>query len=919
MIDSLFRWASAGLRRSLTWLPGSPGPSSGLRCALCFTLFFSMGWQAAAAPTGDGLERLPGNARPLHYLISAQPNADNTGFTAKATLRFEVLEPTAQIVVNSRDLTISKARLKKGASAKVSTDPARHRTLFNFDQPLARGQHELDVEYAGLITEHIEGVFRVDHQSKTGQSKTGQAKTGERQQMLFTHLCCIGTARKFAPIWDQPDLKAVFELELIVPAGLDAVSNMPVAKRETLPSGASKVRFEPSPRMSSYLLFFAIGKFDHIATKVGATQVGVYTQPGKGEQGRFALQATADSLKLYNDYFGMDYPLKKLDSIAFPGAGGFGAMENWGAIFYFEPYLLVDPQLSTQRDRQNVYVVVAHEVSHQWFGNLVTMKWWDDLWLNEGFATWMASKATNHYQPEWNIWMLDAESREQAMRLDARDSTHPIVRKVKTYEEAELSFDGITYEKGNQVIRMIEAYVGEDAFRTAIRAHVRKHAYDNAVTDDLWRELEVASPFPVAAIARDFTVQEGVPLIDVISSKCVGDKTTVSVRQGRFGLDAKSKQAKQWRVPVTATVVGSNKVARQIVRGEAPTEITLEGCGPVKLNLSETGYYRTRYDADSFARLDQSFARLPVQDQLGLMNDTYNLAEGGYGPFDGYLNLVSKLPASADPVLLLHLTHAFGVLDKVYEGRAEHEQFRTFARWKLNAALRETGWVERAGESANTSIARAELVELLAVLRDPAVETEALRRFRGADSDPSLISGGMRQAILNAVGTGADAKTLDDLLARAEMSTDSAQRRIYLMAASHVQEPALAKRMLDLAASDAVPAPLFGSMVEQVAESHPVLTFDYVTSNYEALLPRMDSFARIGLVPTVAGRGVDAALLPRLEKFVADKVGDAGRESLNLARSQLTFSDEVRRERLPEVDAWLRANAAAWKAHNNPP
>lgn len=873
-------------------------------CLVSVCLLFAGLVQAAGPTGGDGLERLPDDTRPLHYLISAQPNKDNTGFTAKATLRFEVLRPTAQVVVNSRDLKIGKAQLNNGAVAKVSGDPARHRTLFSFDKPLPRGQHELNVEYTGSIAENIEGVFRVEQQSPDGK----------RQQMLFTHLCCIGTARKFAPIWDQPDLKAVFELELIIPAGLDAVANTPVAKRETLPSGESKLRFEPSPRMSSYLLFFAVGKFDKVETQLGATKLGVYTQPGKGEQGRFALQATADSVKLYNDYFGIDYPLPKLDSIAFPGAGGFGAMENWGAIFYFEPYLLVNPQLATQRDRQQVYVVVAHEVAHQWFGNLVTMRWWDDLWLNEGFATWMASKATDHYKPEWNVWRMDAESREQAMSQDARDFTHPIVRPVRTYEEAELSFDSITYEKGNQVIRMIEAYVGEDAFRTAIRAHVKKHAYGNAVTEDLWKELELASPFPVAAIARDFTVQEGVPLIDVIASKCVGGKTVVSVRQGRFGLDAKSKQPKEWRVPVTATVVGTNEIARQVVRGAAPSEISLQGCGPVKVNLGEAGYYRTRYDAASFALLEQNFARLPAQDQLGLLNDGYNLAEGGFTQFPGYLNLALKVPSKADPVLWLHLTRALGTLNKLYQGRAEQEQFRAFARWKLSGALRELGWVERDGESANASIARAEIVELLASLHDTATQKEALRRFQEAAADPSLVSGGMHQAIVNAVGMGADAKTLGDVLARAAKSMDSAQSQIYLMAAARVQDPALATRMLDLTLTDAVPAPLVGNMVREIAQSHPVLTFDYVTTKYEALAPRMESFMRTSVAQQVAGNSVDVTLLPRLEKFVAEKVGDAGREALNRARSTMAFSDEVRRQRLPEVDGWLREHASVWKA-----
>jgi aminopeptidase N len=226
--------------------------------------------------------------------------------------------------------------------------------------------------------------------------------------------------------------------------------------------------------MSSYLLFFAAGDFDRIASTVGPTEVGVVAQKGKGERGRLALRAATDTLGYYNDYFGVPYALPKLDNIAFPGAGNFGAMENWGAIFYFEPYLLEDPAASTSEDRQNIYLVVAHEVSHMWFGNLVTMRGWDDLWLNEGFASWMETKATNVFHPEWQPWLLASESRESAMHLDARASTHPIIRKVKTLEEAELAFDKITYEKGSQVIRMIEAYVGEEPFLSHPQAFVRQ-------------------------------------------------------------------------------------------------------------------------------------------------------------------------------------------------------------------------------------------------------------------------------------------------------------------------------------------------------------------------------------------------------------------------------------------------------------
>lgn len=854
-----------------------------------------------AAPA-DGLAPLPGDTRPVNYKLVVTLDAPSSRYTASSKLRFEVLKPTQSIVLHARGLVIDSARLATGEVAQIDYDVARQQVAFSFEKALPPGMQELQVTYGGRIGDQVEGLFNVSYPVAAG---------GERQ-MFFTHLCCIATARQFMPLWDQPDLKAVFELELVVPAGLDAVSNMPVAKRENLPGGMARVTFQPTPKMSSYLLFFGAGEFDRIAAQVGTTEVGVVTQHGKAEQGRFALTANVETLGYYNEYFGAPYPLPKLDSVTFPGAGQFGAMENWGAIFYFEPYLLMDPVLSTDHDRQKIYIIVAHEVSHQWFGNLVTMRGWDDLWLNEGFASWMATKATNVFHPEWNMWLHAADSREAAMRLDARASTHPIVRKVHTLEQAELAFDDITYEKGSQVIRMIEAYVGEAAFRTAIRAHIKQHAYGNAVTGELWEQLEKAAPLPVTAIARDFTEQDGVPLIDVLSSQCTAgsNETRVLLRQSRFGVDAISKRAREWRVPVTAAVMGKGEVVRQIVRGARPSTITVQGCGPVKINVGESSYFRTRYDAGSFAQLSQSFTNLPAADQLGLLNDTYSLAEGGYVSFESYLQLAQRLSAASDPVVLLQFVRAVATLDHLYEGRPTRASFRAFAHKQLGALLGEVGWTRRDGESANTSILRAALIESLARVEDSAVLIEARRRFRGADQNPELLSVDTRKAIVNAVGAGADAAFFEELTAHAVNSRDTAEKRSYLLAAAHANDPAIARRALEFALTDAVPASLSQLIIAAVAEVHPKLAFDFVTARFDAIAPRLDSFGRIAFVPQIAANGVERELAQRLAQFSKEKFGAAGSETVERAQSTILFRDEVRRERLPQVDAWLRAQAA---------
>lgn len=871
---------------------------------------------ASSAPVVDGLAPLPDDTRPNSYRLAVTLDTEHSRYSVNATLGFEVLRPTSKVVLNATDLKIDSARLLSGApgegaqdaasrgarDARISYDTARQQVTFDFGKPLTEGSHWLSLAYSKDIGEQTEGLFKVRYPSPGGVEK----------EAYYTFMCCIAAGRLFMPLWDRPDMKAVFDLELTLPEGLAAVSNMPIAHRESLGDGRARVRFQRTPKMSSYLLFFAAGEFDHITTnvgaKAGATEVGVFTQRGKGEQARFALGVNTEVLGYYNEYFDIPYPLPKLDSITFPSAGG-GAMENWGAIFYYEHYLLMDPALSTAQDQQTLYSIVAHEVAHQWFGNLVTTRGWEDLWLNEGFASWMATKTSHKFHPEWSAWLHSAESRESAMRLDARASTHPIVRKVDTLEEAELAFDDITYEKGSQVIRMLEAYVGEDAFRTAIRAHIRRHAYGNAVTADLWQALEAAAPLPVTAIARDFTEQGGVPLIDVVATRCLVDErqTRVTLRQGRFGLDEPSKRARDWHVPVTARVLGGAQTVRQVVRGATDSELTVPGCGPVKLNVGETGYFRTRYDATSFNLLESAFTRLAPADQLGLLNDSYSLGEAGYGSFEDYFRLVARLTPASDPVVQLQFARAAQSLDHLYSGLPERERFRSYARAKLTELFQPIGWTVRARDTANTNILRAELIGALARLQDAATLSEARRRFYGAQRNPNLWSTDTRQAIIDAAGAGADDAMFKELAGRALRSNDTRERHSYLLAAARALDPRIARRALDFSLDKQVPEQLTFLMVGRVAETHPELAMDFTIANYEVIAPRLESFARISFVPTLAAKGVDRGLIRKLDEFARQRLGDKGRESVERARSLLVFNDTVRRERLPKINVWVEA------------
>jgi aminopeptidase N len=855
---------------------------------------------AHAAPqllTGDGLEPLPRDTRPLEYHISATPDLGSGRFTARAELSFEVLKPTRQVVVNSLELDITAARLKDGAAAKIVKDDARQRVIFELEKPLERGTHALVVEYSGPINNNAAGVFRVKYPTSQGVEK----------EMLFTHLCCIGTARRFAPLWDQPDLKAVFDIELTVSKGLTAISNMPIAHRADAEAGRERVQFAPTPKMSTYLLFFAVGDFDRITREVDGTELGVVLQKGRAEKGRFALNATADALDYYNHYFGVPYPLPKLDSVGMPGAGNFGAMENWGAIFYFEPFIMLDPALSTEGDAQTVYEVVTHEVAHQWFGNLVTMEWWDDLWLNEGFASWMAGKMGDRVHPEWKVWLHAADPRESAIRLDASATTHPIIRKVKTLEEAELAFDEITYEKGAAVIRMIEGWAGDNAFRSAIRAHIRNHAYGNAVTADLWKELEKTSSRPITAIARDFTEQSGVPLIEVLSTKCApgSSTTTLIVRQSRFGLDASSRAARLWNVPLIAGVPGSRDLAHRVVRGTKPTRIDVPGCGPVKVNFGDSGYYRTQYDAASLAALQASFMKLNVADQLGLLKDTRSLAEGDYLSLATYFDIADSLPPQADPLLFVDYARTAQHIDSLYEGQPARAQFRAFAQKRFGAVLERVGWTARPGEPSNTAMLRDTLIETLAQLGDEATLTEARRRFESAARDPSLLPGAVRKAIVEAVAAGADAATFEDFTRRAAQATDSAEQRLYLMALADANDSEIATKAMELSLTDAVPHQLFESLLQGVAKRHSTLAFRFAAQRYDDIAARAGSYAGM-FMASLADNGLEAAFAEEFDRFATTKLGADVRESSERAKALILYHDRLRRRALVQLDGWLK-------------
>ena len=853
-----------------------------------------------AASAAEVTTQLPRTARPIHYAIEVTPHADTMTFDGKVRIDIDVLTPTSTIVLQAANLIFGESTLVakggKPQTAKVSVDIEQQTATFAFDKALAPGRYTLSIDYAGTINTQANGLFALDYPTESGQKRA-----------LFTQFE-NSDARKFVPSWDEPNFKATFDLAVNAPSGQMVVSNMPAASEKALGNGVTQVVFQRSPKMSTYLLFLSLGEFDRATLMAdGGTEIGVIAQKGKVEQARFALEASREILHEFNDYFGVAYPLPKLDNIAAPGSSQFfGAMENWGAIFSFEYILLLDPATSSISDKQGVFSTAAHEIAHQWFGNLVTMAWWDDLWLNEGFATWMEGRTTRKLHPEWDTDHVEAAFTSRgSMGRDAYATTHPVVQHIATVEQASQAFDGITYGKGSAVIGMLEDYVGADAWRDGVRSYISKRAYGNAVTDDLWHEIDKAAPGKrFMDVAHDFTLQPGVPLVKA-SATCDGGRRIVSLEQGEYTVDRPEKTPLRWRVPVTLRSGGGEPV-RVLVDGKA--SVALPGCdAPLLVNAGQTGYYRTLYAPAQFKALADRFASLPVVDQAGVMMDAGALAAVGLQPESDSLDLTTKIALDASPALWQMLAGTVGGIDDLFEGDATRQAAaRAYALSRLSPKFQQLGWDNRDGDSTTTRQLRSSLIGMLSGLGDDKVIAEARSRFSASVTDPTALSPDLRRTVLGIVARNADAATWDQLHKLAQAETSSMIRDQYYGLLARPKDKALAQRALDMALTDEPGATNSAGMISGVSREHPEMAFDFAVAHRAQVDTLVDSTSRARYYPGLGGGAADMAMVAKIKAFAEQHIAATSRRDAETVMSGIETRIKLRAQRRPQVDAWLK-------------
>jgi aminopeptidase N len=850
--------------------------------------------------------KLPKEVIPTEYAIRIVPNLDNFAFAGSETVKLNVRSPVHQLVLNGVELKIEAASVdgQELPAPAIKTDNGKELLTLTLPSELAAGDHTLALRFTGKINQQGQGLFYMRYQEEG---------RGARKVMLGTQFEATD-ARRFFPCWDEPAFRARFQLTAVVPENWLAVSNMPIESEKKI-AGGKEVRFAPTPPMSSYLNVFVAGELDFIESRVGPTQIRVIATKGKAELGRYALEASAEILKYYNEYFGVPYPLPKLDQIAIPGGFG-GAMENWGGITYYESRLLFDPKNSSAETKQNIYEVLAHEMAHMWFGDLVTMAWWDNLWLIEGFASWMGSKCTAHFNPQWEVWLArelprdptrrSGIAKEAAMEGDARSTTHPIQQPIATEAEANSAFDDITYKKGQSFLRMLESFLGEDVFRDGIRRYIAAHEYSNTTTADLWNALSDASNKSVGEIAAGWTEQPGFPVVTV--DRQTSDK--VRLTQGRFTVNFKNAPPLFWQIPLTYSVIGE-KPATLLMTGKTAALENIPADRAFKLNLKGAGNYRVEYDDRSWDLLLKALPELGVEDRVNLMSDAWALVQAGRAPVSLYFGLIEKLPASTGLAEREQIINVMEFVNGLLVGSSERERFQQFARSLLRPTFSILGWESKPDEAPNAGRLRASLIGALGHLNDPEIVAGCRQRFEKYLAHPASLPPDLRAPVLAVVGRYADEKTWNKLHELGLKTTSIEEKQNCYDALACATDPKLVKKTLAIALTDELPTSRAVFLVSRVARNsgHPDIAWDFAKANMKGLLAKVDAAGANRYAPSLFTFFSQGSRADELRNYAKRNLSQATAPEVAKAVDEIQFRADFRNRLASQLQALIRSRA----------
>jgi len=865
------------------------------RCSSPFsrTILCAAAVVLSLVPASAFAQRLPDTVRPDHYTLTLTPNLTAATFTGVESIDVTLAEPTDHITLNAVQIAFQSATVSaegKQQTATISEEKNKEQATFTFPNKLAAGKATLSIAYTGILNNELRGFYL---------SKTA------RRNYAVTQFESTDARRAF-PSFDEPAFKATYDVTLIVDKGDTAISNSPIESDTPGPTaGKHTLKFFTTPRMSTYLVAFLVGDFQCTSGESDGVQIRGCATPDKVALTPYSVEVAKYVLHYYNTYFGIPYPLKKLDLIALPDFEA-GAMENFGAITYRETDMLLDPKNASVDAKREVALVIAHEMAHQWFGDLVTMKWWDNIWLNEGFATWMENKPVAAMHPEWNIDQMVASGEDQTLGLDAAPTTRAIRAKAETRDEIEEMFDGISYGKASDVLLTVENYLGPETFRKGVHAYLSAHLYSNATAEDFWNAQTATSHKPVDKIMESFVAQPGEPILTF--GELAGGK--VSVIQKRFFLSPSIEPdpSQKWTIPVCFKS-GTDTQRCEVLK---PVDSTLKTptSGLFFANAGGKGYYRTAYPPSVYATLVANIETgLAPTERISLIGDEWAQVRSNKAPVGSYLDLATALKSDPNAEVL---SNAIGGVDAIYDRVAgTPEEKAALAAW-----IRSTFAPEYAklgtpspGDSPNTIDLRAHLFELLGYYgKDRAVLAQARQITEMYLADPASVDPTLGQTALAVAARNGDAALFDQLQKIAETSTNPEIQEGSLRLLPEFEDPALVQRSLDYAASDKVrnqDALIQFAIALQIDATRDI-AWKYVKSHWSTvktlLTPEMGS-ALVG--STGAFCSVEAR--DDVTAFFATHKVPAAERTLKHAIEHINGCIELRSLQQPNLDKWLAA------------
>ncbi|MHB8438484.1 MAG: M1 family metallopeptidase [Acidimicrobiales bacterium] len=780
--------------------------------------------------------RLPYSVDPRRYDLRLRPDLEGATFTGTVTITADARESVDVFVLHAQDLDVAGAALAvgdaEGEAVPVRVTPDAHhddRIVLTFDRPVGPGPITVSLTFAGVLNDMLHGFYRstfTDDEGATHVIATTQFEATD--------------ARRAFPCLDEPDRKAAFAVTIDVPPGNDAFSNGPEIERVDLDDGWQRVRFGDTIPMSTYLVAFAVGPFRATdPVDVDGVPVRVVHVPGREPLTGFALDVAAHALRFFSDWFAIPYPAEKLDLLAVPDFAA-GAMENLGCVTFRENALLVDHSGAARADLERVAHVVAHEIAHMWFGDLVTMKWWNGIWLNEAFATFMEVLCVDAYRPEWERWVSFGVDRQAAMETDALHSTRPVEYPVGPPEEARGMFDVLTYEKGGAVLRMLERHLGAERFRDGIRRYLDGHRLGNTVTADLWSALADASGEPVGPIMDTWILQGGFPVIHV---KRIEEALELTQEPCTFGPPkGDSAVGERWRIPLGIRTLGDDSVpgeSVQLVLDDQGATIPLRDSAPVVVNAHGDGFFRVAYDDDSARALLPLLDKLDTLERFGILTDTWTEIQAGRAPLDRLLQAAERLRRDDDPDVWSRLTGPVGTLDHVAD-EADRDAVAGYMRALAGPRFAELGWDPRAGEPERVSSLRAQLLRALGTVgADEEVRARCVELHRADSTGRTPMHAEMAPAVVAVVARAGDPDDYETFLRRYRHGATPQEQLRYLYGLAGFPDPVLGTRTYAIALDEArsQDAPFVVASL-LASRAHGTATWDRVVAQWDDLLQR---------------------------------------------------------------------------------